>query len=97
MQSEKSVEIEHGFFRDVDGRAHSIVAGLAVRDDDVEAVGCSALEDDDQAFVADSRIGGSEGGARQEAGESGVADYGHGAVAEKNSSSYRHKKPAFGI
>src|SRR5438132_8541149 len=42
MQSEKAVEVEHGFPGDVDGRTHGVVTGLAVGYDDVEAVGCCA-------------------------------------------------------
>src|SRR5882762_7955758 len=45
MQSEKAVEVEHGFLGDVDGWPHGVISGLAVGHNDVEAVGCAALED----------------------------------------------------
>ena len=51
MQTEEAVEINHGTARDIDGGAHSIVQLLAVRYDDVEAVGGAALEDHNQTFV----------------------------------------------
>ena len=76
MQSEKAVEVEHGFPGDVDGRTHGVVTGLAVRYDDVEAVGCSALEDHYQAPGAESGVGSAEGGARQKAGQRRCANHG---------------------
>ena len=76
MQSEKAVEVEHRFLRDVDGRTHRVVTRLAMRNDDVEAVRGSALKDDDQSLGAKARVGGSKGGARQEPWKCGGADYG---------------------
>src|SRR6202158_278302 len=67
MQSEEAVEIEHGFFRNVDGRPHGVVAGLAMGHNDVEAVGCTALEDHYQTLGGDDGVGRAKGRARQEA------------------------------
>src|ERR1700688_1187464 len=91
MQSEKAVEIEHGFLRDIDGRPHGVVIGLAVRHNDVEAVGCSALEDHDQALGANSEIGGAKGRAGEKARQRGRPYYSQRAVAEKNATSDGHK------
>ncbi len=55
MESEESVEIDDRVARDVDGRPHRIVGALGVRHDDIEAVGCAALENDDQALVLGAR------------------------------------------
>src|ERR1700676_2974977 len=84
MQSEKAVEIEHGFLRYVDGRAHGVVTELAVWHNDIEAVSCSALEDHYQALGANSGIGSAKGGARQKARERSRAYYSQRAVAKKN-------------
>jgi len=72
MQSEKAVEIEHGFLRDVDGRTHGVVARFAVRHNNVESVGGSALKDHDQTLRANAGIGRAKGGARQETGSAVV-------------------------
>src|SRR5437899_10957235 len=93
MQSEKAVEVEHGFPGDVDGRTHGVVTGLAVRYDDVEAVGCSALEDHYQALAAVAGVGRAKGCARQKARQRSCANYGQRAVAKKNPSRDAHKKP----
>jgi hypothetical protein len=49
MQAEEAVEIDDLILRDGDAGAHGVVVLLAIGNDDVEAVGCAALEDDDQA------------------------------------------------
>src|ERR1700716_3571064 len=67
MQSEKAVEVEHGFLRDVDGRTHGVVTRLAVGHDDVEAVGRAALEDHYQTLGANAGVGRAKGRSRQEA------------------------------
>ncbi len=51
MESEESIEIKHRVARDIDRWPHGVVGALVVRHDDVEAVGCAALEDDNQALV----------------------------------------------
>ena len=61
MQAEEAIEVDGGVFtpagglrgpRHRDGGPHIVVALLAVRHHDVEAVGCAALEDGDQDFLA---------------------------------------------
>ena len=47
MQAEEAIEIEHLVLGDGDAGAHGVVVLFAVGDDDVEAVGGAALEDDD--------------------------------------------------
>jgi hypothetical protein len=48
MQAEEAIEVETWFCGDGDAGAHGVVVLLAVGNDDVEAVGRAALEDDDQ-------------------------------------------------
>jgi len=95
VEAEEAVEVEHFVLRDGDGRAHGVVVGLAPGDDDVEAVGCSSLKDDDEAsaFTGEWRegVGGcGHDGAGQEGGESGCAGEGECAVAEEESSGGIH-------
>jgi hypothetical protein len=52
VQSEEAIDIHNGFLRDVDIGPHRIILPLAMRDNDVEAVGSAALEDHDQALGA---------------------------------------------
>jgi hypothetical protein len=91
VQSEKAVEVEHRFLRNIDGWPHSVVAGLAVGHNDVEAVSRAALEDHDQALGANAGIGRAQGRAREKARQRGRADYSQRAVAKKNASSDGHK------
>src|ERR1700677_3371038 len=51
MESEESIEIKHRVARNIDGRPHSVVGALVVGHDDVEAVGGTALEDNDKTLV----------------------------------------------
>jgi hypothetical protein len=62
-----------------------------VRHNNVESVGGSALKDHDQTLRANAGIGRAKGGARQETGERGGADYCQRSVAKKNASSDGHK------
>src|SRR5579862_4895823 len=48
VQSKEAVEIKHRLARDVDRWPHLIVRSLAMRDNNIETVGCSALKDDHQ-------------------------------------------------
>src|SRR5437899_7737656 len=50
MQAEEAVQIEHRASRDVDGRAHRVIGLLAVRNDNIEAVGCAALENNHESL-----------------------------------------------
>ena len=52
--------------------AHRVVGALAVRHDDVEAVGCAALEDHDQALGARPGSTCAESGAGEKAGIAAV-------------------------
>ena len=49
MQAEEAIEVEDLILRNRDAGAHGVVVLFAVGNDDVEAVGCAALEDDDEA------------------------------------------------
>src|SRR5208283_6083012 len=90
VESEEAVEIEQGFFRNVDCGPHRVVCRLTVRYDDVEPVSRTALEDDDQAPGANSGIGCAVGRARQETWERRCAYYGQGAIAKKDATGNRH-------
>ncbi len=50
MQAEEAVQIEHRASRDVDGRAQRVIGLLAVRNDNIEAVGCAALENNHESL-----------------------------------------------
>ena len=84
MEAEEAIEVEDLLLGDGDGGAHGVVVGFAVGDDDVEAVGCSALEDDDEALAL--RFGGlglGEDGAGEEGGQDGGAGEGECSVTEE--------------
>src|SRR5437016_12748009 len=57
MQAEEAVEIDHSLALHRDGGTQRIVIFVAVGDDDVEAVGCPALEDGNEDFLALRRFG----------------------------------------
>src|SRR5438552_13654373 len=50
MQAEEAVQIEHRASRDVNGRAHRVIGLLAVWNDNIEAVGCAALENNHESL-----------------------------------------------
>jgi hypothetical protein len=86
MEAEESVEVEDGILRDSDAGAQVEIGFFAMGDDDVESVGGSALEDDDEFFALGLRGGGlGEDGAGDEAGHGGSSDDGHGAVFHEGS------------
>ena len=68
MEAEEAVEIEDLVLRNGDAGAHVVVICFAVRDDDVETVGCAALKDDDQTASGSGRVF-RKHGADQEAGD----------------------------
>src|SRR5262249_59316572 len=84
MQAEESVEIDHILARNIDARPHRVILFLAVRDDDVESVGCAALKDNHQALGASSAFDGAERSARQEARHGRCADYGESGVSKEH-------------
>src|SRR5580765_3928327 len=94
VQAEKAIEIEDRFPGNVDAGPHGVVLRLAVRDDDVESVGRTALEDHHQAPGASGVLGGTEGGAGQEARDRGRADYGESAVAKEDAASWHETAPS---
>ena len=51
MQSEEAVKIDHALPRDGDAGAHVVIRLLAMRHNDVQAVGGAALEEYDQALL----------------------------------------------
>ena len=67
MQSEKTIEIDDVFSRNVDARAHRVIRALAVGYDDIESVGGATLKNDDQALGLSARIDRAERGAGQDA------------------------------
>src|SRR6516165_1807080 len=70
MQAEEAVEINDLLLRDGNAGPHRVVVLFAMRNDDVEAVGSSALEDYDEAPVG--CCGGfGEDGAHEKAGDGG--------------------------
>src|SRR5215467_771473 len=95
MQAEESVEIDHILARNIDARPHGVILFLAVRDDDVESVGCAALEDDDQAFWGCSVFDGSKRGTPEEAWYGGGTDHSESAVAEEYATGWHESLLAF--
>src|SRR5260370_20615417 len=91
MQSEKAVEVERGFLRNIDGRSHGVVTRLAVGHNNVEAVGRPALKDYDESLGTDSGVGRAKGRAGQETRQRGRADCSQRAIAKENASCDGHK------
>src|SRR5712692_4995201 len=91
MQTEEAVEINHGTARDIDGGAHSIVQLLAVRYDDVEAVGGAALEDHNQTLVPRTGIGRAVSYASEKTRDGRRTNDSECAVSKKYASRDRHK------
>src|SRR5215469_11761627 len=50
MQSKKAIEIQNCISRNVNRGTHSVVSGLAMRNDDVEAVRSPTLKDHDETL-----------------------------------------------
>jgi hypothetical protein len=84
MEAEEAIEVKDLTLQDGDGGPHGVVVGLAVRDNDVEAVHGAALEDDNQAMTGEGR-GLRQDRAREEAGDGCRACHGEGAMAEEES------------
>jgi hypothetical protein len=92
MQSEKSVEIEHGLPGNIYRRPHGVIGGLAVGHNDVQPVRRSALEDYDQPIAANARVRRAKGRARQKPRQRGCGGKcGQRAVAQEHASSSGHK------
>src|SRR5215831_10225610 len=88
MEAKESVEIDYVLAWNVNARPHRVILFLAVRDDDVESVGCAALKDNHQALGASSAFDGAERSARQEARHGRCADYGESAVAKEHATGW---------
>ena len=71
--------------RDGDRRAKIVIAPLAVRDHDVQAIGRAALEDRDQHFLARALLVAGEGGALQPERRGAHAGHRDRGIAKKNS------------
>ena len=90
MQPEESIEIKHRFARNVDARPHGVILRFAIRHHDVQAVGCAALEDHDQALIAHARLS-TYGGASEKTRHRRRADDGERAVTKKDATTNCHK------
>src|SRR5271168_4618233 len=84
MQTEIAVEVDDRvsvaafWLRDGDGGAQAIVIWFGERDNDVEAIGCAALEKHYQLLLVGHGRGGD--GALQEGGHHAHADHGYAAL-----------------
>src|ERR1700676_4167804 len=94
MQSEKAVEVEHGFMRNINVRAHCVVLLLAVWDNNIQAICGPSLENYHQAFVLGVRTYCSPGSASQEARHSRRAHDGKSAIAKEYPACNSHKSSA---
>src|SRR5215469_13110401 len=97
MQAEEAIEIEDIFARDVDAGAHRVIGMLSMRHNDVEAVGCAALEDHHQALGSGAGLDRAECRAGEKTRNRGCADDGHSAVTKENATCDGHSKPRFSI
>src|ERR1700691_5447980 len=68
VQSEKAVEIKHGFFRNINRRPHRVITRLAMRNDDIKTVGGSALKNHHQPLIANARVRRTKRRAREKTG-----------------------------
>src|SRR5580692_6317259 len=96
MEAEESVEVEDLILRNGNAGTHLVIVLLAIRDDDVEPVGCAALEDHDKPLIGCRHEPGSSLGqdrAYQEAGNGSGAGYGERAVSQEESTIGLHGAP----
>src|SRR6266566_2284827 len=91
MQSEKAIEVEHGFMRNINVRAHCVVLLLAVWDNNIQAICGPSLENYHQAFVMGVRTPCAQGSASQEAGHSRRAHDGKNTIAKEYPACNSHK------
>src|SRR6516165_11089844 len=92
MQTEEAVKVYDLFLRDRDAGAHRVIVLLAPGNDDVEAVGGSALEDDHETATGDGG-GFGEQRAHEKAGDGCCAGKGQCALVEKESAIAFHRWP----
>src|SRR5436309_12465714 len=83
MQPEETVQIDHRLARNVDAGAHGVILRLAIGNHNVQAIGSTALKDDDQALSACSVFGRAESCPGEETRDRRRADHGESTVAEK--------------
>src|SRR5258708_4399015 len=91
VKPEKAVEVDHILSRDGDCRTHRGVRGFCMRDDDIQTIGCAALEDHDHTLFAAGEILSSESSTRQEAWYRGHAHHRHGSIPHEYSTCDAHK------
>jgi hypothetical protein len=91
MQSEKAIQVEHGFMRNINVRAHCVVLLLSVWDNNIQAIRRPALENYHQAFVMGVRTHRTQGSASQEAGHSRRAHDGKSTIAKEYPACNSHK------
>src|SRR6267143_1593836 len=91
MQSEKAIEVEHGFMGNINVRSHCIVLLLAVWNNNIQAICGPSLENYHQAFVMGIRTYCAQGSASQEAGHSRRAHDGKSTIAKEYPACNSHK------
>ncbi len=79
MEAEESIEINDFVLGDGDAGTHGVVVFFAIGNNEVEAVGCAALKDDDQALTGRGRSFGKHR-ADEEAGNCRCAGHRERAV-----------------
>src|SRR5258708_27363140 len=97
MQSEKAIQVEHGFMRNINVRAHCVVLLLGVWDNNIQAICGPALENYHQAFVMGVRARHAQGSASQEAGHSRRAHDGKSTIAEQYPACHSHTVSSRGV
>ena len=91
MQAEKAVEIDDGIAGNIDSGAHGVIGLLAIRDNDVQAIGGATLENNNQAFVLAAQRLRAEGGTSEKGRQRRSPHDSQGAVAHKHAAGNRHK------
>src|SRR5580704_16651632 len=94
MQSEEAVEVDDLPALKRNAWPHLIIGGLAMRDDDVEAIRRAALENYNQPLIACGRRNHSERRARKKAGDRGSTDHRHRSALQECSSGDAHNGPS---
>jgi len=94
MQSEKSIEIDHGLPRNVNAGPHRVILRLGVRHNDIQSISGAALENDDEPFGAASVLSRAKRSPGKKAWHGSRPNDGERAVAKKYAACDRHMDPS---
>jgi hypothetical protein len=83
MQSEKSIQVENVFARNVDTRPHPVISLLPMRHDNVQAIRSPALKNDHQPLGTRAGLDRPKRSSSQEARHGGRAHDCQSTIAKK--------------